>query len=123
MKKYFMKGTGEELEFGDTVEVTLTKKVKFTPEFVDLLLEEDIIEEQDDEKENEDIHEDVIEFAEIWDFIDGMLEANEELEKRIENLEEIVQEINRIILCPSTEAVQKVKKEVRKKNAKKVEVK
>ena len=123
MKKYFMKGTGEELEFGDTVEVTLTKKVKFTPEFVDLLLEEDIIEEQDDEKANENIHEDVIEFAEIWDFIDGMLEANEELEKRVENLEEIVQEINRIILCPSTEAVQKVKKEVRKKNAKKVEVK
>lgn len=56
MKRYFMKGTGDEIQFGDIIELDLTKEtdgdtvkhrhleVEFLPEIVDYLVEEDIIE-------------------------------------------------------------------------------
>ena len=55
MKKYFMKGTDDELKFGDVIELDLVGdekgvikhthlECKFIPELVDELLKEDIIE-------------------------------------------------------------------------------
>lgn len=88
MKKYYFKESGEELKFGDYIELDLTKdtkdghtrhhhfECKFLPEFVDFLLEEGVIEEE----------EDTLDFLDK-DFINGILEANEELEKRVDTLE------------------------------------
>ena len=56
MKKYFMKGTEDEVQFGEIIELDLTKRtdrgtmkhqhleVEFCPEIVDYLVEEEIIE-------------------------------------------------------------------------------
>lgn len=67
MKKYFMKNSGEEVKFGDMIELNFTKdtedghtchhhlECKFIPDLIPLLLEKDIIEEKElkeDEKEN-----------------------------------------------------------------------
>lgn len=57
MKKYFMKGTQDEVQFGDMLELDFTKdtkngtihkhlELKFIPELVDVLIEEDVIEEK-----------------------------------------------------------------------------
>lgn len=68
MKKYFMKASGEEVQFGDMIAVDLTKdakdgsivhhhiECKFAPELVELLLDEDIIDEEnvDEEEENDE---------------------------------------------------------------------
>lgn len=67
MKMYFMKNSGEEVKFGDMIELDFTKdtedghtchhhlECKFIPGLIPLLLEKDIIEEKElkeDEKEN-----------------------------------------------------------------------
>ena len=56
MKRYFMKGTGDEIQFGDIIKLDLTKEtsrgtvkhrhleVEFLPGIVDYLVEEDVIE-------------------------------------------------------------------------------
>ena len=55
MKKYFMKGTQDEVQFGDMLELDFTKdtkngtihrhlETKFIPELVDILVEEGVIE-------------------------------------------------------------------------------
>lgn len=58
MKKYFIKDTEDEVQFGDTIKVTGVKSLKdggekhlrleceFTPEIVDMLIEQEIIEEK-----------------------------------------------------------------------------
>ena len=63
MKKYFMKGTEDEVQFGDMIQLDFTKhtengKVKhqhleceFVPGIVDYLLEEEIIEEKEFKEE------------------------------------------------------------------------
>ena len=66
MKKYFMKGTDDEVREGDVIEVSLVgeeegvKKhshleIKFMPEFADDLIEEEIIEEREVEEEDDDL--------------------------------------------------------------------
>ena len=110
MKKYFMKGTDDELQFGDVIELDLvgnedgvTKhthlECKFCPELVDELLKEDIIEvkKTKDEKDKtgsawtfkkEYKKEDLI------DFDDDSLEKKvEELENRVIELEGIVADL------------------------------
>jgi len=93
MKKYYFKESGKELEFGDYIKLDLTKDTedghtryhhiegKFIPELVDVLLEEGVIEESEEEDE-----ENTLDFLDE-DFINGILEANEELEKRVDTLE------------------------------------
>ena len=57
-KKYYLKGTDEELKFGDKIELDMAKEKKgktihhhvecrFLPELVDLLLESDVIEQRE----------------------------------------------------------------------------
>lgn len=54
MEKYFLKENGEEIEFGDYIELTLSKKcgnasiyktlgVTFTPDIVDILVDEGVV--------------------------------------------------------------------------------
>mgnify|MGYP003456868727 CR=1 FL=1 len=58
MKKYFMTGTDDELQFGDVIELDFVREmkngkvkhqhmeVKFIPELVDVLIENEVIEEK-----------------------------------------------------------------------------
>lgn len=62
MKKYFMKGTEDELQFGDMIEMDFTRdtkggvihhhiECKFLPELIPTLLEDEAIEEREVEEE------------------------------------------------------------------------
>lgn len=102
MKKYFMKGTEDELQFGDMIELDLTEDLpngkvrhhhlecKFIPELVPLLLEEKIIEVVE-EKEKEEKPLDFQDPDSI--LIDELLKANQNLEHRVYKLEK---EINKM---------------------------
>lgn len=104
MKKYFMKGTEDELQFGDMIELNLVKEedgrkvhspleCKFIPELIDMLLENDVIEVVEDEEEEEDL-----EFADDDDsLIDDILEDIENIEKRLDVLEENNKRANKIL--------------------------
>ena len=104
MKKYFMKDTEDELQFGDMIELNLVKdedghrihshlECKFVPELIDTLLENDVIEVVEDEEEEEGL-----EFADDDDsIIDDILEDIENIEKRLDTLEENNKRANKIL--------------------------
>lgn len=102
MKKYFMKGSDKELQFGDMIEVDLTKNLpdgsvkyhhlecKFMPDLVDILLGNDIIEEQciDEEKDND---------MENCPLMEEIFKTTEQLELRVENLESAINTLKALI--------------------------
>ena len=102
MKKYFMKGTEDELQFGDMVELDLTEDMpdggikhkhlecKFVPDLVPMLLADDIIEEVDDEKDEETMDEGC-------PLMEELIKANEDLELRVDNLESAVKTLKALI--------------------------
>lgn len=120
MKKYFMTGTDDELKFGDMVELDFTREnekgntvhhhmeVKFIPELVDMLLENGVIEVEDDENEEES-WDACPELEELSEAFDEMLEDFENLEKRVDAIEESVKRIN-LTLHSLTNAKREVKK-------------
>lgn len=120
MKKYFMTGTDDELKFGDMVELDFTREnekgntvhhhmdVKFIPELVDMLLENGVIEVEDDENEEES-WDACPELEELSEAFDEMLEDFENLEKRVDAIEESVKRIN-LTLHSLTTAKREVKK-------------
>lgn len=97
MKKYFIKSTGEEIIFGDEIELDFIGKekgrkkhchleCKFIPELLDALVEGDIIEEREVQ--------DIIEFGnsyELEEALDELYESQESLEKRVETLEKTIE--------------------------------
>ena len=85
MKKYFIAGSDEELEFGDVIALDLTKETKhgthcvesevtFSPDILPLLLEIGAVEEKDEKN--------LIDFSE-----DEPSDELDELYERIENIE------------------------------------
>lgn len=120
MKKYFMTGTDDELKFGDMVELDFTREnekgntvhhhmeVKFIPELVDMLLENGVIEVEDDGNEEES-WDACPELEELSEAFDEMLEDFENLEKRVDAIEESVKRIN-LTLHSLTTAKREVKK-------------
>lgn len=120
MKKYFMTGTDDELQFGDMIELDFTREnekgntvhhhmdVKFIPELVDMLLENGVIEVEDDENEEES-WDACPELEELSEAFDEMLEDFENLEKRVDAIEESVKRIN-LTLHSLTTAKREVKK-------------
>lgn len=87
MKKYFIAETEEEVQFGDTIQVDLTKKTKkgvhkvegeirFTPDTLSLFLELGIIEEKEVEDE------------EMLDFQDSPCEALDDIWESIDAIED-----------------------------------
>lgn len=95
MKKFYLVGTDESLEFGDFLELDLTKEnkkgkeicehieCKFIPELVPLLIEEGIIEEREVKKEKK-----LTPYEEL-------LRDNAVLTERIEALEKAVASLKR----------------------------
>lgn len=93
MTKYFMKGTDDEVQFGDLLELDFTKEnedgkmvhhhmeCKFVPELLDMLLDNDIIDIVDDEEEG--FEEEELDLTELQEAIDEMAEQVKALSETI----------------------------------------
>ena len=103
MKKYFMKNTEDELQFGDMIELDFTKDMpdgnvkhkhlecKFFPELIPMLLEEDIIEVVDEKEEpTEETPEDCCPIEQI-------IVAQEDLELKVEKLENELNSLKKVV--------------------------
>lgn len=107
MKKYFMKGTDDVLEFGDMIVLDLTKdmpngnvkhqhfEVKFIPELVPLLLEEEVIDEVEVEDDDENKP---LDFQDNCPMVDELIKANQNLEHRVYALEKEVDKLKSIVM-------------------------
>lgn len=110
MKKYFMKNSGEEVKFGDMIELDFTKdtedghtchhhlECKFIPGLIPLLLEKNIIEEKElkeDKDENTETSDN--EDCEIANMILSTLETFalkfKQMDDKINTLNKIVNEL------------------------------
>lgn len=90
MKKYFMKNTEDEIQFGDMIELDFTRdtecgvvhhhmECRFLPELIPILLEDEAIEEREVEDEESN--------SEDCPVVEELIKANEALELRIDQLE------------------------------------
>ncbi len=107
MKKYFMQGTAEELEFGDMIVLDLTEDMpngkvkhhhlecKFVPGLVETLLDEGVIDVEEVEAKEEKEEEDTLDFQdeENCPMIDELIAANQNLEHRVYSLEKEVEDL------------------------------
>lgn len=112
MKQYFMRTTLSELHFGDMIELTFRKmftngkvehhrlECKFLPELVPLLLENDIIIEKEvkDAKKEMDKGKEKPFDSPNDALIQSMLKTTENLEHRLEMMEDVVMKIADVIL-------------------------
>lgn len=113
MKKYFIAGSDEELEFGDVIALDLTKETKhgthcvesevtFSPDILPLLLEIGAVEEKD-EKNLIDFSEDepsdeLYELYERIEDIEASMEAQGEMiDEMMEGLKSLVDILNKAI--------------------------
>lgn len=109
MKKYFMTGTDDELEYGDIIKVDLSKgkkhehiECKFHPALVGILLDEGIIEIRDveEKEEEEEDTKDFLEFDDDDDIIgmlNEVLEMQEEQAKLLDKLTDRLIELEGVI--------------------------
>ena len=99
MKKYFMKGTDDELRFNDIIELDfmgeedgVTKhshlEIEFLPELVDELLEEEVIEVREEKDEDE-----LIDFEDAEKVLQDHEQMIEHLTERIEALEKDIKRL------------------------------
>jgi hypothetical protein len=107
MKKYFIAETDEELVFGDTIELDLTKKtmhgshtiegaIKFSELSLPLLLEIGAVEEREVEEEEDNTPEDnLIDFGDETpcEALEALEEDFEALEERVESLEQEIRQL------------------------------
>ena len=117
MKKYFMKGTDDELQFGEVIELDMVGKekgkvkhthleVEFLPELVDELLEQEVIEERESDEEDDELINFSDDLDEIWDKLEKTDCVIEELQKQ-----------NKKILA-EVEALEKLYKTLKKNEGK-----
>lgn len=106
MKKYFMKGTEEELQFGDVIELDLTKEMenghtkhhhlecKFVPELLPLLLESEVIEVREDEdeqpKDNGPLDFDFNQYEELIECYSALNDSVDILAREVRELKEVI---------------------------------
>ena len=113
MKKYFIAGSDEELEFGDVIALDLTKETKhgthcvesevtFSPDILPLLLEIGAVEEKDEKNLidfSEDEHSDELdELYERIEDIEASMEAQGEMiDEMMEGLKSLVDILNKAV--------------------------
>ena len=107
MKKYFMTGTDDELEYGDIIKVDLSKgkkhehiECKFHPALVGILLDEGIIEMRDVEEKEEEDTKDFLEFDDDDDILlmlDEILDMQKEQGKLLDKLTDRLIELEGVI--------------------------
>ena len=111
MKKYFVVETDEICEFGDVLNVTLSKGIKdgtvtvekeleFNEDTMDWMIEMGFVEEREAEEDNE---EDLVEFKSPCDELNALIEDFEELEQRVDAMDSMIREIYAIITAPAKE--------------------
>lgn len=100
MKKYFMKGTEDEVQFGDMIELDLTEDMdnghvkhhhlecKFLPEMVAMFLEEGVVEEVEDDEE-----ESPLDFTDDCPMLQEVVKSHEALELEVEQLTKTVEQL------------------------------
>ena len=107
MKKYFIAETDEELVFGDTIQLDLTKKTKHGQHTIEgeiklselslpLLLELGVIEEREvEEEEDNTSEEDLLDFGDETpcEALEALEEDFEALEERVESLEQEIRQL------------------------------
>lgn len=107
MKKYFMKDSGEELKFGDMIELDFTKdtndghtchhhlECKFIPGLIPMLLEQGIIEEKEFENKNNDTpDDDCLETAQmIMSTLETIADKVKQMDDKITDLNKIVKKL------------------------------
>lgn len=107
MKKYFMKDSGEELKFGDMIELDFTKdtndghtchhylECKFIPGLIPMLLEQGIIEEKEFENKDTDTPDDgCLEAAQMIMFtLETIANKVKQMDDKITNLNKIVKNL------------------------------
>lgn len=104
MKKYFMKDSGEELKFGDMIELDFTKdtndghtchhhlECKFIPGLIPMLLEQGIIEEKEFENKNNDTpDDDCLETAQM------IMSTLETIANKVKQMDDKITDLNKII--------------------------
>lgn len=104
MKKYFMKDSGEELKFGDMIELDFTKdtndghtchhhlECKFVPGLISMLLEQEIIKEEEFKDENTDTPSN-----ENYDIAKDIISIIETLSLKVQKMESTIVNLNKII--------------------------
>lgn len=104
MKKYFMKDSGEELQFGDMIELDFTKdtedghtshhhmECKFIPGLITMLLEQEIIEEKEFKDENPDTTSN-----EDYDIAKDIISIIENLALKVQKMESTIANLNKIV--------------------------
>nr|DAT77961.1 MAG TPA: tyrosine-protein kinase [Caudoviricetes sp.] len=104
MKKYFMKDSGEELKFGDMIELDFTKdtknghichhhlECKFVPGLIPMLLEQEIIKEEEFKDENTDTLSN-----ENYDIAKDIISIIEALSLKVQKMESTIVDLNKII--------------------------
>lgn len=104
MKKYFMKDSGEELQFGDMIELDFTKdtedghtshhhmECKFIPGLIPMLLEQEIIEEKKFKDENPDTTSN-----ENYDIAKDIISIIENLALKVQKMESTIANLNKIV--------------------------
>lgn len=114
MKQYFVQKTNEEIQFGDTLDLALEKRhgivtevrhlaCKFMPELVPLLLEEGIIIEKEVKDEKTDTESgsenefDTTFMTTFFNLMDCMMETFEDLELRVDKLEEKIKSLQKAL--------------------------
>lgn len=104
MKKYFMKDSGEELKFGDMIELDFTKdtndghtchhhlECKFIPGLIPILLEQGIIEEKEFENKNNDTpDDDCLETAQM------IMSTLETIANKVKQMDDKITDLNKIV--------------------------
>ena len=109
VKKYFMAGTDDELQFGDIIELDMVKEengkkkhrhieCEFCPLVMDFLLKDNLIEEREVETDIIDFdEEDDLEDEELFEALENMVENQEDLERRMDAIEEKLEGIRKSI--------------------------
>ena len=106
-----MQKTNEEIQFGDTLDLTLEKRLygvvievrhltcKFIPELVPLLLEEGIIMEKEVKNEKTDTENefDITFMTTFFNLMDCMMETFEDLELRVDKLEKKIKSLQKAL--------------------------
>ena len=106
-----MKGTEDEIQFGDELELDLTKEMenghtkhhhlecKFIPELIPLLLENDIIEVQECDDEPEDEGPLNFSFDDYEELLSQLIDCYQELNDNVNALIEEVKELKNAVLA------------------------
>ena len=109
VKKYFMAGTDDELQFGDIIELDMVKEengkkkhrhieCEFCTLVMDFLLKDNLIEEREVETDIIDFdEEDDLEDEELFEALENMVENQEEIDKRLDAIEEKLKSMEKAV--------------------------